>query len=99
MGKSYTPAFRIEVDDVRRPDGSGYIHSTGAAWRREYGRPTSKNLGEYMRRLNDSLKPGGVNAHISRSYGFMPFHSSARIVRQSTGETVAAWEAPLFSVV
>jgi hypothetical protein len=89
MGKSITPAYRIEMTERR-------TMLTPMSWRSEYGKPTAENLEKYVRKYIDSLKIGGTNQHVSLSLGYIPVPDSARIVRQKTGEVVATWKAPMF---
>jgi len=79
MGHSYTPKYRIElvVDNASRSAGS-------LAWDRRYGRATAANLAKFVRSLEASFGPGGVNSHLKPVSYF-----SATIVRQSDGGLVA----------
>jgi len=83
MGRSRTTKYRIEMD------GSHFC------W---HGRANDKALEKYVFDYADSLKLGGVNEHISKSLGYIPFPHKARIVDQSTGEVKAEWEAGMFQV-
>ena len=94
MGKVYTPTFRAEVRDNT---SQAWFHS---AWNvKDHGRPTDKNAERYRRSLNESLKIGGVNEHISKAAGFLVHTSAVRVIRQATGQVVASAKAPLFEVV
>ena len=97
MGRIVTPTYRVEV--VERRTASSNPAVTRMAWDcRSKGRPTDANLERYVLAYADSLKSGGVNVHLSESLGFMPIPHSARIVRQSTGQVVASWQAAMFQV-
>jgi hypothetical protein len=61
---------------------------THAEWRvNQYGSPTPQNIREYVERYNASLEPDGVNSHLGRESAIY----GAKIVDQTTGETVAVW--------
>lgn len=86
MGRTYTPTFRLEMDGV-----------TAATWDGKK-RPTNDNLRTFVMDYAASLKLGGVNEHISKALGYIPYPGWARIVRQSNNEVVAQWKAGLFQV-
>lgn len=86
MGHSITPTYRLEYWD-------GSTHSQ--AWQ---GRATVKRLESWVFDYSASLRAGGVNQHISRSLGYIPYPTIAVIVRQSDGERVAEWSAGKFQV-
>lgn len=88
MGRSITPKYRVEA---KEQNGKAWA----ASWR---GRATEKRLAEYVAGTNESMKPGGVNEHVSRAVGFIPVIREARIIEQRTGEIVAHYKAPLFQV-
>ncbi len=93
MGRTITPTYRLEMEEQRA--GSTSPAMTRMAWK---GRPTDANLERYVFAYVDSLKSGGVNVHLSESLGYMPIPHAARVVRQSTGQVVASWEAAMFQV-
>lgn len=85
---SITPTFRVEL----RVIGS---HWTPAAWPTKHaGRPSDATLAAYVASLEASTRPGGVNAHLGETVV-----RTAKVVRQSTGDVVATYEAPLFAAV
>ena len=98
MGRTRTPAYRVEVGPAR---GNGRtVVSTPSCWFvNEKGRPTAANLEAYVHAYIDSCKVGGCNEHLSQAYGFIPVPSFARIVDQRTGGVVAEWKAPAFLVI
>lgn len=51
-----------------------------------YGKPTAANLAKFVAKLNESFRPGGVNAHCGPEQVV-----AARIVRY--GETLATFNA------
>ena len=87
MGKSFTPKYRIEFHSN--------TNMTAAAWK---GQATTARLEAHVRHLNESFRPGGVNAHVGDGLGFIPYISRARIVRQSDDSMISDWTAPAFEV-
>jgi hypothetical protein len=63
------------------------------------GKPTVENLDKWRKSMNASMKPGGVNEHISHSLGFMPHIGNCEIHNQKTGQIVAAFKAPVFEEI
>ncbi len=87
MGRSTTPPYRIEI-----------VGKSGMpckmAWRLQaqygipgYGKPTNANLAKWVAGFNESMQPGGANAHVNDPV------QTAKLVRQSSGETVATYTA------
>ena len=98
MGGSRLVRYRIEVD-------VGHGRSdTGGEWRTRsrygapgYGAPTNQNLAKWVKGMEQSARPGGVNAHLSKPHE--PYWiNSARIVDQLTGRTVATYRGASFRV-
>lgn len=90
MGRSLTFTFRVKLVVHSAETGQPRTY-TPFAWRvKESGRPTDENLAAYVQAFEDSTKPGGVNAHLGREVV-----SSAKVRRQSTGEVVATYTAPV----
>jgi hypothetical protein len=58
MGRTYTPAYAIEIDVP------GFIYTPAGWTAREFGRPTDANLKLYVERFEASTQPGGANAHL-----------------------------------
>lgn len=92
-GTSVTPTFRLEITD-----GSGGYTSPMEWDTAAYGRPSEQALEQWVMRYAESLEPGGANAHVSQSLGFVPYPTSAKVIRQETGDVVAQWSAPPFMV-
>lgn len=90
MGKSITPKYRIEEFKIGFWTVSGCM-----AWRKEYGKPTVENLRKFRDGYNNTMKPGGANAHLSSRDHF----GALRIVRQSDNEVIAFYNPPLFEVI
>ena len=82
-----TPKYRIVIDGM------------AMAWNcADGGRPTDSSLERYVYAYAKSHEADGVNEHISRSLGHVPYPSSARIVRQVDSQIVASWKAGAFQV-
>lgn len=96
MGKSYIPKYRLEI--VSHNPFTGARKVDKASWHHK-GRITEKVLEKYMIEYIESLKPGGVNYHISKALGYMPIPTEACIVNQYTEEVVVSWKAPAFMVI
>jgi len=88
MGRSTTPTFRCEMNISR---GS----MTPLAWDTKHaGRPSDATLKAFVEHFEASTRQGGVNAHLGPTVVW-----SAKVIRQSTGDTVASYQGPLFAVV
>lgn len=92
-----TPTYRLE-SRARSPR----VVSTPMEWRARgsrlrpgYGSPTEANLEAFVQKMNASMDPGGVNAHLGCAHHIV----SAKIVRQSDGKVMATYEAPAFQVI
>lgn len=91
MGRSFTPPYTLEVTDNDR--------SWKTAWVvKDYGRPTLANLKRWICSYERSLELG-VNQHISKRLGYIPYVNRADIIRQKTHELIVVWKAPSFRVV
>lgn len=105
MGRSYTPRYVVQIVETSPPPGNRNFWHTPASWNVKsrtnvagYGNPTDKNLEKFISKYGDSLKPGGINQHLSLSHGYIPYPSSAFIKDQTTGEIVATWKAAMFQI-
>lgn len=79
---STTSKYRVEI----RVPG---VRWTPASWpTRHAGRASDANLLKYVRETELSTRSGGCNAHLGETV-----IQSAKIVNQSTGETVASYWA------
>ena len=88
MGRSRTWTYRIEFKCV-----SGY-HYTPQEWRvKDMGKPTPENIDKWVAVLEDSMKPGGCNAHLGQDQVV-----SAQIFdqRKRTISPVANWTRKQF---
>jgi hypothetical protein len=83
MGRTITPKYAVEVEH-----GSMAIQSTPSAWR---GVPTPGRLRQWVAAYNESLKPGGVNQHLTTQW---PIEScriiKARIIRNDGSRELIA---------
>ena len=93
MGKIITPTYRIEVKENDFTD-SWHVMS----WNKEYGKPNTKNLENFVSKMNESYLPTGVNSHITKMRGYIVCVYKARIIHQKSGDIVAEWKAPSFQV-
>ncbi len=85
------PKYVVEVVVYARN-----VYSTPMIWRKEYGRPNEKNLLKFVQESNESVKPGGVNAHLGVNHAIM----KAKIrYNRSGGEVIATYNAPMFQVI
>lgn len=83
MSSQSTPTHRIEFADPAM---------TPVPWRRHFGRPNVESLAKYVAKFNESLQPGGCNAHAAED---MPngLTGIVKIVRQSDNKVVANYMA------
>ena len=88
MGRSTTPTYRFEARAVG-------VAPITECWR---GKATEKRLQEHVEGTNESMKAGGVNAHVSKALGFIPIITSAKLIHQATGSVVAEYQTPMFKV-
>lgn len=101
MGRSYTPKYVIRLETVRSRLGEVYL--TNMEWRaKDAGSPTVANIGKWVEKFEESMKPGGVNAHL----GYDPVLRAEVVYNRSRGLLVAEWvrsrdakPAPMFEVV
>jgi hypothetical protein len=95
MGKTRTSKYRVEMRFVnfaaRRPD----TFVTGWDVTR-HGRPTVENAKKYRDGYNQSMEPGGVNAHLRSGQSNF---GRTTIIRQKDGEVMAEFVPPAFEVV
>lgn len=93
MGRSTTPKHRIEFRDSSRK-------TQAVAWNTKwYGRANQNNLDQWVARYNGELELGGINDHISKALGFVPYITSAKIVNQKTDQTVAEYQMAMFQTI
>lgn len=68
-----------------------------AEWKpKEYGQPTTENIGKWRDHFNQSLLPGGINAHIGVD-GWL--QCKLEIYNQITQQVIAAYSAPMFESI
>lgn len=101
MGKTITPKYKVLVTEPVYVNGQFRGSRTNTmSWDcKRYGRPTSENVKKYAITLGKSYEIGGVNEHISKACGAIPYPSSATVAyNYAGGATVAEWTAPMFMV-
>lgn len=61
---------------------------------RDRGRPTKNNILRYLNKLTPSFEPGGINEHVSKELGYIPYPKEAWVMNQRTQEVKARvyWE-------
>jgi hypothetical protein len=99
MGRTVTPKYRIELSGWNYPAGNRWRLDNLGVWEKYHGRPTEANLESYVQTYTQSFMIGGVNEDAGKEMGFIPSPSHAKIVNQKTGEVVASWDAPMFSIL
>lgn len=62
------------------------------------GEANEDNLWKYVQDYANSFKIGGINQHVSKAMGKIPYPSSAKLVCLNDGKTVAEWKAGMFQV-
>lgn len=102
MGRITTPKYRLEIwsnAPLRRVAEMVFAGPSIESWQvSQRGRPTERNLEHYLFAQAKSFEHGGVNQHVSRALGYVPYPREARIVNQRTGQIVAKWKAATFQV-
>ena len=78
---------RYFFESSRREHSDGAI--TGSIW---------KFVGEKNVVKSGSFKIGGINQHVGKAMGKIPYPSSAKLVCLNDGKTVAEWKAGMFQV-
>lgn len=89
MGRSITPKYAVYMTG-----------STPFGWNsKQAGRPTDANLEKFVKGYAKSLEAGGVNEHVSKALGHIPYPTHAEIRRNvAGGGVVARWQAAKFQV-
>lgn len=85
MSRTTTPRYIFTISAVP-PSAIGFYVSSPMVWRREYGRPTTTNLEQWVKGHEISCQPGKPNAHLGREVVM-----SAEIRDQFSGDIVATW--------
>lgn len=104
-------SFRIEPDGIVSR-GPAFMRNTNAYFIRtmektretiypweKSTKPTVDDLMEFRQQIHDSYKSDGVNAHISRSRGYMPTITMIEAVDIDSNQAVARYQMPMFEVV
>lgn len=92
MGRDRTFTYRVEVADVSL-DGRRARWQAGWSVPQD-GRPSDQRLESWVEQYEASTRPGNVNDHLG-----ITSVTRASVVRQSTGEEVASYVAPMFKVI
>ena len=84
MGKIITPKHRLIMD------------GTMMSWD---GRVSEDRLRDYVFAYAKSLESGGINEHISKALGHIPYPTQARIETNTKNPVIrATWKAAMFQV-
>lgn len=86
MGRSTTPKYSFKISTVL--SRAGKVGHTAMIWKSEYGRPTTANIDKWVTKYEESLSPGGANAHL----GYDPVVSVEIKRNVVDGDVVATWE-------
>lgn len=96
MGKSITPPYVIDVH-TRKPDGHTQIDTM--TWdAKTYGRANAMNLEKWAIAYGRSFNPDGVNFHISKAVGYLPYPNRVILRKNVRTDIIAVWTAPPFFV-
>lgn len=63
---------------------------------KEYGKPTTENIGKFRDAFNNSLSIGGANQHLGTNYWLQ---CGLEVYNQITKEVVATYSAPMFETI
>lgn len=84
---------RLMTYTIRRARTGDFI----SEWKvKEYGKPTPENLSKWRDKFNQSLKPGGANAHIGM-VGYIQY--KLQIYNQKTKSVVCEFNPPMFETI
>lgn len=84
MSRNRTPKYRVELTQEDSAPGN-------MCWPQDaLGKPTLSTLQQFVIDLENSFRPGGVNAHVG-------YHRilSATVIHQKNGHVVVEWFAPI----
>lgn len=95
MGKTIKPKYCVII---RANFGTVKPY---AAWSvKDYGRVTQKNVDAWRDTLNASFQTGGVNAHLTSTYGYVPHVSYAAVcLNNARFVPIVESNAPMFEIV
>ena len=92
MGRTTTTKYALTF----RSYGNG-LFNTPMCWNaKNWGRPTEKNLKLWVEKYNQSLLPGGCNAHLGTKSTIMKAYIR---YNYQMGPVVASYNGPLFQVI
>ncbi len=89
-----TPPYRLEMSGST--PWAWYVK--GNSYRTGYGQPTLSNLKKVLVDYAKSLELGGVNYHITKAFGYVPYPTWAKVIRQSDHEVMASWRQGDFEI-
>jgi hypothetical protein len=96
MGRTTTPKYALEMDGCTCMAWDGTHQLKGSPRK---GKPTAEKLEAFVMAYAQSLEAGGINEHISRELGHIPYPRWARIrINKPGGEVIAEWKAAPFQV-
>lgn len=87
MGELRTATYRLEIWD-----NAGF---STMIWR---SRANEQTLMKFLDSYCRGLEAGGVNEHVSKSLGYVPYPKELKIVHQKTNEVKVQWKAAAFQV-
>lgn len=95
MGTSRAIRYAIYVDN----NFSGEWHTRRHFQTPGYGKPTNANLEKWTMHYARSLEPGGVNYHLSKAHGNVPYPRHVTVKDHfNGGKIVAEWKAGAFQI-
>jgi hypothetical protein len=103
MGKTRTYTYRLELRVISGAyyTPQGWLVRGSRLLGPGKGKPTAGNIDKWVTAFENSMRPGGVNAHLG-----IDQVTYARIVHQASGQVMAEWRRkdwrknqPLFEVI
>lgn len=109
MGTHRTGSFKIEGNGIisngpwtfKRLKLLRFICRDGrdesvTLWTAEDGEVNDDNLWKKIQKYVDAFKPNGVNFHVSKALGYIPYPTYAEILDVKENKVLASWEAGAF---
>lgn len=98
MGRSTTTKCAMEMDGCT--GRCWHVRGSRSMGTPTEGAPTAENLTRAVESYIRSIESGGVNAHISKALGYIPYPNWARIVwNDGSRRVICEWTAPAFMAV
>lgn len=88
------PKYRVEWRERRWNRATGkweQVPDGSMAWKRAYGPASVANLERWVRKYEESTRPGGHNQQLGERQV-----AEAALIHQRTGAEVCRWTAPTF---